>query len=402
MKQFQKEIKSGRFYYGLAAIALFFIFLSFFGIFGTYSSLMWLGILLIVIHLANHLYEKHVDNRLELINPRQIIRLYPEEESEFVFRLKQHGWLPILGGRLILTYDQIIEMDDMKKTTTGTIFEKRLNVLGREAIELRIPFRAVKRGVGRIRSVRLEVPYLFGYGKISLYLQGMYRTEFIVYPEITEFSLSNRLKPKKHGDYQSNFSIFENPTASYGTRSYLPGDPMNQIHWKATAKRQDMQTKVVERVSQLSWLILVNVREMNVPSFTGQIETILSHTAFLCRYATEKNIPYQVLINVPKRGSIPFYSLSSGSGKDHYAKTLETLARINSKGLTTDFNRSLQYAKSVASEHPYVFHLGVFQDDFLPGYQAIQDSGSTVSVLNHQFQKVGLVPLESYTEEVAE
>lgn len=160
MKQFQKDRKSDRFFYGFVIIGSFFIFFSFFGIFGIYSSLMLVGIFFYIIYLVNHLYEKYIDRKLKLINIRQLIRLYPGETGQLEIHLRQDGWLPMFGARLMMTYDQNIQMDQkpMYESMNTSTVEKRLNLFGRETKKIYIPFTAAKRGVARVRSLRIEIP----------------------------------------------------------------------------------------------------------------------------------------------------------------------------------------------------------------------------------------------------
>nr|WP_289037595.1 DUF58 domain-containing protein [uncultured Allobacillus sp.] len=400
MKQFHKDIRNDRFYYGLAIIASFFIFFSFFGIFGIYSSLMLIGIFLYVIYFINHLYEKNIDRKLALINLRQSIRLYPGETGQLEFHLRQNGWLPMFGARLVMTFDSNVQMGNQSKYESMNIstIEKRLNLFGRETRKIYIPFTATKRGVARVRSLRIEVPSLLGYGKITLTLKELVKAEILVYPEIKKVHLDHRSKYQKMGEYQMNFSIFEDPITNYGTRDYAPRDPLNRIHWKSTAKKQVFQTKVVERVNQRSWLILLNVRTRDSPAFTDRIENLISTVAYLSRYATMKGIPYELLINVPKRGNIPFYHVSNGYGRDHYAHSLEVLARVNTQGLTASFNSCLAYGKSIGQSHPYVFHLGEVEQSFLASYQEMENTGTSVYVMHERFQTTWFESLKSHQE----
>ncbi|MFB9974498.1 DUF58 domain-containing protein [Allobacillus sp. SKP2-8] len=398
MKQFQKDRKRDRFFYGFVIIGSFFIFFSFFGIFGIYSSLMLVGIFFYIIYLVNHLYEKYIDRKLKLINIRQLIRLYPGETGQLEIHLRQDGWLPMFGARLMMTYDQNIQMDQkpMYESMNTSTVEKRLNLFGRETKKIYIPFTAAKRGVARVRSLRIEIPSLFGYGKITLNLKELVKTEILMYPEVKEVHMNQRNKHQKMGEYQTNFSIYEDPVTSYGTRDYAPEDPLNRIHWKSTAKKQVFQTKVVERVNQRSWLILLNVRSEDSPTFTEQIEGLISSVAYLCRHATMKDIPYELLINVPKRGNIPIYHVPNGVGRDHYVQSLEVLARVNTQGLTASFDSCLAYGKSIAHFHPYVFHVGVYEQDHLSSYQEMEKTGTSVFVMHERFQSVWFEPVKSH------
>lgn len=397
MKQFQKDRKSDRFFYGFVIIGSFFIFFSFFGIFGIYSSLMLVGIFFYIIYLVNHLYEKYIDRKLKLINIRQLIRLYPGETGQLEIHLRQDGWLPMFGARLMMTYDQNIQMDQkpMYESMNTSTVEKRLNLFGRETKKIYIPFTAAKRGVARVRSLRIEI-LSFRVRKNYAELKRISQNRDSCVSRSKRGSYESTKQASKNGEYQTNFSIYEDPVTSYGTRDYAPEDPLNRIHWKSTAKKQVFQTKVVERVNQRSWLILLNVRSEDSPTFTEQIEGLISSVAYLCRHATMKDIPYELLINVPKRGNIPIYHVPNGVGRDHYVQSLEVLARVNTQGLTASFDSCLAYGKSIAHFHPYVFHVGVYEQGHLSSYQEMEKTGTSVFVMHERFQSVWLEPVKSH------
>jgi len=62
------------------------------------------------------------------------------------------------------------------------------------------------------------------------------------------------------GDHESRNRLIEDPLRLSGVREYLPGDNFRYIHWKATARRQELQTKLFEPSASRPLAIFVNIR----------------------------------------------------------------------------------------------------------------------------------------------
>src|SRR5699024_11501215 len=87
-------------------------------------------------------------------------------------------------------------------------------------------------------------------------------------------------------DQLINFSTFEDIQSPAGTRDYNYNDPFHRINWKATAKTNELQTNVYERVVDMSYIFLVNIGsedKVNMAQFNQNLEDLISYTAYLCK-----------------------------------------------------------------------------------------------------------------------
>ncbi len=73
----------------------------------------------------------------------------------------------------------------------------------------------------------------------------------IVYPKI--YPLGRLAIPSLYplGEAKSEKRIFEDPSRTIGVRDYSPGDSLRRIHWKASARHQQLQVKVFEPTTTL-------------------------------------------------------------------------------------------------------------------------------------------------------
>jgi uncharacterized protein (DUF58 family) len=76
-----------------------------------------------------------------------------------------------------------------------------------------------------------------------------------------------------------SYRLYEDPTRIAGVRRYLPGDPLNRIHWKATAATGVLQSKVVEPSSVAGITILLDLHQTAFPAGDEPVRSDLAVTA---------------------------------------------------------------------------------------------------------------------------
>jgi uncharacterized protein (DUF58 family) len=100
------------------------------------------------------------------------------------------------------------------------------------------------RGYFQIGPLVLETGDLFG-------LHRRYRVVtaphfLMVYPEIVPLLGYDVASRRPLGEVRMSFRLYEDPTRIAGVRGYVPGDPYNRIHWRATARTGALHCKVYE------------------------------------------------------------------------------------------------------------------------------------------------------------
>ncbi len=115
-----------------------------------------------------------------------------------------------------------------------------------------------QRGAWRFGPVQLICGDIFGFR--SQFKEYPDTSLLLVYPRM--YSLPELGLEARHpfGDHQSQNRLIEDPLRVSGVREYLPGDNFRHIHWKATARRQELQTKLFEPSASRPLAIFVNIR----------------------------------------------------------------------------------------------------------------------------------------------
>lgn len=113
------------------------------------------------------------------------------------------------------------------------------------------------RGVHAFGPTTLRSGDVFGFQSREQALAN--RQYLLVYPmvvPITRFGL-----PARHpfGDYKAPRRVLEDPSRVVGVRDYMYGDDLRRVHWKATARAMQMQSKLYQPTTTYTLVIFLNV-----------------------------------------------------------------------------------------------------------------------------------------------
>jgi uncharacterized protein (DUF58 family) len=143
---------------------------------------------------------------------------------------------------------------------------KRLRVAmiaGGGNLEMKYQVECLTRGYHAIGPLVLENGDLFG-------LHRRFRVEtepayLLVYPRVvplTGYDLESR---RPIGDVRMTHRLFEDPTRIAGVRPYEAGDPMNRVHWRATARTGQLHSKVHEPSTLSGATVLLDLHRAGYP-----------------------------------------------------------------------------------------------------------------------------------------
>ena len=116
-----------------------------------------------------------------------------------------------------------------------------------------------QRGYYQIGPLVLETGDLFG-------LHRRWRTGadphfVLVYPEVVPLEGYDVASRRPIGEVRMTHRLFEDPTRISGVRAYQAGDPLNRVHWRATARTGQLHSKVYEPSSIAGSTILLEFNE---------------------------------------------------------------------------------------------------------------------------------------------
>jgi uncharacterized protein (DUF58 family) len=137
-----------------------------------------------------------------------------------------------------------------------------LGVRGEKALPYKLHLR--RRGYYQIGPLVLESGDLFG-------LHRRYRVEtepsfLLVYPRAVPLPGYDLASQRPVGEIRLTHRLYEDPTRIAGVRRYETGDPLNRVHWRATARTGQLHSKLYEPSTIAGATLLLDFHEGCYPA----------------------------------------------------------------------------------------------------------------------------------------
>lgn len=161
-----------------------------------------------------------------------------------VITLRNASWLPVAW---VLIEDLLPRRALTYQPPSLQVQGERIQLAmlgGRGRHTLFYQLRCNRRGYHQIGPLMVETGDLFGLHRRYRVLTSPHF--LLVYPEVVPlegFELASR---RPIGEVRISHRLYEDPTRIAGVRRYEAGDPLNRIHWRATARTGQLHCKVYE------------------------------------------------------------------------------------------------------------------------------------------------------------
>jgi uncharacterized protein (DUF58 family) len=199
------------------------------------------------------------------------------DSTAVVIVLENRSWLPIPW---MLIEDLLPRRALIHDPPNLKITGRRLQLAafrGRARRTITYQLKANCRGYYQIGPLVAETGDVFG-----LYRRYRVLSEpgfLLVVPEmipLTGFDIASR---RPIGEVRMSHRLFEDPTRNAGVRAYQPGDPLNRVHWGATARTGVLHSKIYEPSSIAGATILLGFHEASFASEDEPVRSELAVTA---------------------------------------------------------------------------------------------------------------------------
>ncbi len=210
---------------------------------------------------------------------RKVRDLIVEEGTSIpiVAKIKHEGRLPISW---VLLEDMLSKRDLAEKGKRLVVKGKHMEITdlrpGQE-FNLLYQLQCNSRGYYQIGPLVAESGDLFGLNRRYRVLKQP--DYLLVNPKIiplVSYEVSSR---RPIGEIVMTHRLFEDPTRIAGVRQYQNGDAMGRIHWRATARTGELQSKIFEPSTVAGATIVLDFHKK---SFDHQHEPLRSELAIVC------------------------------------------------------------------------------------------------------------------------
>jgi len=228
--------------------------------------------------------------RVSYLRKVQYRRAFPNERVDCTIEVENRKWLPL--GWLV-TEDQWPnavgpeQEDALSETQSPEQGIMRLVLAMRwfHRIRRNIPLKFRSRGIYTLGPTRAITGDPFGIFETRKEISPTQRV--VVLPKLEEVN-DIRLNPEDpFGSRKTERRLFEDISRPMGVRDYHPEDGFRRIHWPATARVGELQTRVFQPVSGLDLNVCLNVATFD-PHWLGVnpklMEALVSKAASLIYY----------------------------------------------------------------------------------------------------------------------
>jgi len=260
-------------------------------------------------------------------------RVMPGTPVHVTVRLHNRSWLPLPATWLRITLPEhvIVEgADACSLINQRMIVQLRLDVPARKSATRSLVLTPHKRGNIWMTDVQTHTMPLFAGEESPVLLPLSF--SLLVYPSPLPLPAIAFDETEPDGNSLSRQRRQEDMTFLRGVRPYFPGDRMKQIHWKATAKTNALQTRLFEHTARSNWRLVGHI----LPSFEPKLqkhndaenERTISYLAALSIYCRKRSLSYELFLTVKQRGR-EMYHVPAGSGKSHHLQIMTHLASLH-------------------------------------------------------------------------
>ncbi len=163
------------------------------------------------------------------------------------------------------------------------------------------------------------------------------RTALIVYPALLPIEELGLQLRHPLGDVRTQRQLLTDPSRTVGVRDYERDDPFKAIHWGATARRGELQTRIYEPTTSLEAAVVLDVDtfEQYWEGIQPElVERMISVTATVATVASAERWSFGLYANCATVGGDQFVHIAPSRSPAQLPLVLETLAKAVPFSLT--------------------------------------------------------------------
>ncbi len=264
--------------------------------------LLLISLLFFLTGAVSRLWERYCLTRLEYKRRLSTNRVFFGDELQLEIEIVNQKALPLPWIRI---EDQIpADVELLKGSITPSDEANRLNLVNLlslnwyHRVRRRYPIRCLQRGCFAFGPARIRSGDLFGVFNREMYIK---RVDYLmVYPRMVPLEKLGIPSKQPMGDIRTRRHIFPDPTLTQGVREYRSGDSLKQIHWKASARMRELQTKVYETTTTVDMGLFLDVRTLETV-FLGTVPELFElgivATASIARHSMDEGHRVGLFVN---------------------------------------------------------------------------------------------------------
>jgi uncharacterized protein (DUF58 family) len=313
-------------------LAILFILIGFFA--GRNVPLLALGsVLLLVVGISTLwknaallgvTYEREFDRH----------RVFPGEAIRMKLSVANYKRLPLtwlqFRDELPIAVEEEIKISQVASEITGRYtLQSSFSLAGFEQSQREVTLRFPKRGYYKLGPVTYASGDIFTLFTVER--EHQYIDRLIIFPQIYPLAELGLPAKEPFGDVKVRRSLFTDPIKTQGIRDYQPGDRFRDVHWKATAVRGSLQTKVYDPSTGMTIAVFLNVSTFarHWMGFDPELlERAISVAGSVANYGVQQNWAVGLYANGSVPNSDQPIRVPPSRSPEQLAHVLEALAAV--------------------------------------------------------------------------
>ncbi len=232
---------------------------------------------LVAVFFISHLFSSGWISSLRASRTVNLLVAKVGDTIPVAIKVKNEGRFPISW---VLVEDILSKADRGEKGKRIQVTGRHMEVTDFKAggqLQMMYQIKCNRRGYYQIGPLVAETGDLFGLNRRYRVLQQP--DYLLVEPEVVRLEGYDIASRRPIGEIVITHRLFEDPTRIAGVRQYQSGDSLSRIHWRATARTGNLQSKIYEPSSVAGATILLDFHKN---SFDRRHEPMRSELAITC------------------------------------------------------------------------------------------------------------------------
>lgn len=291
------------------------------------------AVLLLILGFQNWLYRKYALQNVRYRCYLSRNQVFEGEEIELVEELENGKWLPLPWFKTEITASRWLDFAGAQSQLTdkSRFVPSFFSLRSYQKVSRRWKVRCMKRGEFSIDRVVLVTSDLLGNVNQSIGATDVHASVLVLPRPLGE----NQGVTTRHltGDIAVRRALIEDPFWNAGVREYMDSDPMNRIHWPATAREQKLMVFQNDSSTRQSVTIVLNMQSRAMEHGSGAIDAEKMETAIrLCAGLFDSTLatgmPLRFAANCCTTGDRDTIFTEEYWGRDYVEGLFQLLARL--------------------------------------------------------------------------
>jgi uncharacterized protein (DUF58 family) len=284
---------------------------------------------------ASYLWDRFCLARVEYRRSFTPRRAFYGETVTLTMEVTNRKILPLAWLEVI---DELpVELELQKGRVIPSVRQRRQHLVNLfsvrwyERVRRHVTVRCAARGYFPLGPARLRSGDVFGFTVRGVDVE---RTDhLLVYPKVVPLETLGLPALHPLGDLPVRRAMLEDPTRVIGARGYAPTDPIRRIHWKATARAQELRSKLYEPTTAHRIAVFLNLDTLGrYAEYRGFVRALLELNILTAASIANWGIAQGHLTGLYANGYLPhglrWIRIPPSSGSAHLAAMLEALAKV--------------------------------------------------------------------------